>query len=69
MHQLTWIGIAFLLLGLTFVAIPVLRNYVSLDELPSWLIYIYENDNFYFGTSPILIAISALILLMRLVPI
>lgn len=66
MEQLTWLGIILILLGAAFVLVPILGKHITLDEIPSWLIYVYSSGNFYFATSPILILISVLILIFRL---
>jgi len=65
MHQFTWIRIILILLGTAFVLIPILEQSINLGDVPSWLIYVYESENFYFATSPILILASALILILR----
>ncbi len=58
MHQLTWLGIAFILIGTALVLIPILGRYIDLSQVPSWLIYIYHSNGFYFVTSPLLIVLS-----------
>lgn len=58
MHQLTWLGIAFILIGVALVLIPILGRYIDLSQVPSWLIYIYHSNGFYFVTSPLLIVLS-----------
>lgn len=57
-HPLTWLGVALMLIGIAFVLLPVIGRYVDLSSIPSWLIYVYRSDGFYFVTSPLLIAIS-----------
>lgn len=66
MNHFTWMGIVLILLGGAFVLIPMLEKYFTLEEMPSWLIYVYHRGNFYLATSPILILISALILIFGL---
>ncbi len=58
MHQLTWLGIALILIGTALVLIPILGRYIDLSQVPSWLIYIYHSNGFYFVTSPLLIVLS-----------
>jgi len=59
MHPLTWLGIALILTGVALVLLPVLGKYIDLSQVPSWLIYIYHSDGFYFVTSPLLLVLSA----------
>ncbi len=56
----TLIGILFIFLGLLFILAPFLSNYINLDDIPSWILYIYRGKNFYFVTSPLLILISVI---------
>lgn len=65
-HPIVWLGIFLILLGIALVALPTLGKYIQLEELPSWLIYIYHRGNFYFATSPILILASAIALVVFL---
>lgn len=66
MRIFTVIGIILILLGAIFVLFPVIEQHVGLEEIPSWLIYVYQGNGFYFATSPILIVISALFLIFEL---
>ncbi|MCD6248054.1 MAG: hypothetical protein J7J17_01170 [Hadesarchaea archaeon] len=66
-HPLTWLGIFFILLGVALVLIPVLRQYIDVSKVPPWLIYVYHSDGFYFATSPILILISIISLVIFLI--
>ena len=66
MHPLTWLGIALILVGAALVLLPILGKYIDLSRIPSWLIYIYRSDGFYFITSPILLALSAIALIAYL---
>lgn len=60
MHPLTWLGIALILVGVAFVLLPILGKVIDLSRIPSWLIFVYRSNGFYFVTSPLLICISAL---------
>ncbi|MDI6642879.1 MAG: hypothetical protein QMD95_02375 [Candidatus Hodarchaeaceae archaeon] len=60
MHPLTWLGIALILIGVAFVLLPIIGKYVDFLQVPSWLVYVYHSDGFYFVTSPILIVLSLL---------
>jgi hypothetical protein len=62
-HPLTWLGIAFILLGVALVLMPFVGKYIDLSRMPSWLIYVYQSDGFYFVTSPLLIVLSALLII------
>ncbi len=61
-HPLTWLGIALILIGVALVLLPIVGKYVDLSQVPSWLIYVYHSDGFYFVTSPILIVLSLIAL-------
>ena len=65
-HPLTWLGIALILIGLALVALPTLAKHVDLSRIPAWLIYVYRRDGFYFATSPLLLALSVLSILLYL---
>ena len=56
----TVIGFLLILLGVLFVALPYLRGVVDFDKIPWYLIWVYRSDGFTFATSPILIIISLL---------
>lgn len=58
MNQLTWLGIAFILVGVSLIVLPLLGKYLP-SEIPWWLVYVYRSDGFFFATSPLLLAISA----------
>lgn len=61
------IGIFLVLLGLVFITIPLLDHFLSIEDIPWWLILVYKGDNVYFATSPILILITVLFLLFRFI--
>lgn len=63
MHPLTWLGIALILVGAALVLLPILGKYIDLSQVPPWLIYVYRSDGFYFVTSPLLLALSAISLI------
>jgi len=58
MHPLTWLGVALILIGVALVLLPILGKYIDLSQVPSWLIYIYHSNGFYFVTSPLLLVLS-----------
>lgn len=66
MKLMTWIGLLLILLGLIFITLPILGQYVSLKNIPNWLIYTYRKNGFLFITSPILIVLSILLILINL---
>lgn len=65
-HPLTILGIALILIGVAFVLLPIIGKYFDLSKVPSWLIYVYHSDGFYFVTSPLLIAVSLVMLIIYL---
>jgi hypothetical protein len=65
-HPLTILGIALILIGVALVLLPILGKYVDFSRVPSWLIYVYHSDGFYFVTSPFLIVVSLIMLAIYL---
>ena len=66
MHPLTWLGIALILVGVALVLLPIIGKYVDLSQVPPWLIYIYRSDGFVFVTSPLLLLLSVVALIIHL---
>lgn len=60
------VGIAFILLGIALVLIPVIGNYLELSKVPWWIIYIYRSNGFVFVTSPILLIISIISIIVAI---
>jgi hypothetical protein len=48
------------------VLLPIIGKYVDFSQVPSWLIYVYHSDGFYFVTSPFLILLSLVALVVYL---
>ncbi len=66
-RSFTWLGAIMILLGVLFVAIPYLIRYApEIEKLPPILLYVYRRDGFYFATSPILIIVSIVWMLVSL---
>lgn len=63
---MTWLSVALILIGVAFVLLPIVGRYVDLSSIPSWLIYVYRSDGFYFVTLPLLIAISIVAIIFHL---
>jgi len=64
----TVLGILFLVLGALMLLLPFLeRSLPSLNELPWFLIYVYRRGDFFFVTSPILIILSLLSVVLYVV--
>jgi len=64
-------GILLILIGLALVLLPIIANYLPsierLEKLPPILIYVYRSENFYFITSPLLILISLILLILYII--
>jgi uncharacterized membrane protein len=59
------LGIVLMVLGvLLFIAPMILERMPSLESVPWILLYVYRSDGFVFVTSPILIIISIISLLL-----
>ncbi len=65
-RPLTVIGLLLILCGLFLVSLPVIaRHLPGLDRLPWIIIWVYRKDGFYFVTSPLLIIISIVSLIIH----
>ena len=61
----TMLGLVLILLGFLLVMFPfIARQIPSLGKLPPIIWWTYRTDNFYFATSPILIIVSIVSLLL-----
>jgi hypothetical protein len=63
-NPFTLVGILLILLGAVFVALPYISRVVDIDKIPWIILYVYRSDDFTFATSPILLILSALSLLL-----
>lgn len=63
------IGIVFVLLGIAFLLIPLIARTGALSgvKIPWIILYVYHSDGFYFATSPLLIIISLISVLLAFV--
>jgi len=65
-RPITLLGLLLIFSGVILVALPfIARNLPSIEKLPWILIWVYRSDGFYFITSPLLIIISLISLLLR----
>lgn len=63
----TTLGLVLIACGLIRVALPfVIRSMPSLEKVPWIILWVYRRDGFFFATSPLLILISAVSLLISL---
>jgi len=63
----TTLGLVLITCGLILVALPfVMRSMPSLKKVPWIILWVYRGDGFFFATSPLLIMISAVSLLISL---
>ncbi len=60
MDALPLLGFALVLIGLALMAAPLLVRYFDVGHLPSWILYMYRSNGFYFITSPLLLILSLL---------
>ena len=66
-RPLTVLGLLLIVSGFILVALPLIaRHLPSLERLPWILIWVYRREGFYFITSPLLIIISIVSLLVHL---
>ncbi len=62
----TLIGVLLIILGALFVLAPIITRYITIDDIPSWLLFVYKRGSFYFVTSPILILIFVVLFIWRI---
>ncbi|UCD45658.1 MAG: hypothetical protein JSV27_04020 [Candidatus Bathyarchaeota archaeon] len=63
----TLLGLVLILSGVVLVLIPfIARHLPSLERLPWFIIWVYKSDGFFFATSPLLIAISLIWVILNL---
>ena len=63
----TTLGLILIVSGLLLVLLPYLSRFLpSLDSVPWFIIWVYRRDGFTFVTSPLLIILSLLTLLVQL---
>jgi hypothetical protein len=66
-RSLTALGVILIASGIVLVALPILARFVpSLDKLPWFILWFYRKNGFYFATSPLLIIVSLVSLLLNL---
>ncbi|MGQ9543250.1 MAG: hypothetical protein ACUVTM_04060 [Candidatus Bathyarchaeia archaeon] len=58
------IGLILILVGFILIMFPFISKLVPTVKIPSIIWWTYRTDNFYFATSPILIIISVISLLL-----
>ncbi len=60
-------GILLMLLGAILILAPFLTKAIpSIERLPPLLLWVYRSDGFYFVTSPILIIVSVISIILYL---
>lgn len=60
------LGILFLMLGLLFFVAPILLKTIpSPENIPWYILFVYRREGFVFVTSPVLITISIIALLLN----
>jgi hypothetical protein len=67
-RSFTALGMILIVSGFVLVSLPfIVRHLPTLDRLPWILVWVYRRDGFYFATSPLLILISLISLLLNLI--
>ena len=60
-------GWILIILGVIFVALPYISRIIpNIERIPWWILWVYRSNGFTFATSPLLIFISILSLLLNL---
>jgi len=64
-NSFTVIGALLILMGVIFVALPYIERFVpDLDRIPWIILWVYRSEGFTFATSPLLIIISVISVLL-----
>lgn len=63
-NPFTFVGIIMIALGVIFVVLPYISRYIDVSEIPWIILWVYRSANFTFATSPILIIISVISLIL-----
>ena len=67
LHFIQLLGVILIVLGVLFLIVPLLLEKLpSLERIPWIILYVYRTDGFIFATSPILIIVSIVSLLLWL---
>lgn len=62
----TSMGWLLILVGALFVALPYISRLIpNVERIPWFILYVYRRDGFYFATSPLLIALSILSIILN----
>jgi hypothetical protein len=65
---LTLLGVLLIAVGAVLVAFPLIAKHVpNLEGLPWIIVWVYRTDGFVFATSPILIIISIISLIIHFI--
>jgi len=63
----TFLGIILIICGVVLITLPLIaRSLNNIEKLPWIIVWIYRSDDFYFATSPILIIVSVLSIVVRM---
>jgi hypothetical protein len=63
----TTLGLILILSGLILVTLPfIARHLPSLEKMPWIIIWVYRKDGFYFVTSPLLIILSLVSIILNI---
>jgi hypothetical protein len=64
---LTVLGVLLIVVGAVLVALPLIAKYIpNVDDVPWLILWVYRSDGFVFATSPILIIVSIMSLIIHL---
>ncbi len=64
---LTLLGVLLIVIGVILVALPLIAKHVpNLENIPWIILWVYRTDSFSFATSPILIIVSIISIIIHL---
>ncbi len=65
---LTLLGVLLIAIGIVLVVLPLIAKHIpNVEDIPWIILWVYRTDGFVFATSPLLIIISIVSVLIHLV--
>ena len=63
----TLLGLLLIAIGIVLVVLPLVAKHIpNVEDIPWIVLWVYRSDGFVFATSPILIIVSAISLILHL---
>jgi len=66
-QSLTFVGIALIVVGIILVILPFIARHIpNLEKVPWIIIWVYKSNGFLFATSPLLIILTMISLILSI---